>query len=202
MKRSSTTTSWSASSRPSGSFTVTETPDCAGCKENGTREIVSLLLAGDLFRLGLAALARLPAPGAVAGDAGQLLGRDVNVDRVRVRQDVVFLGRAPGELALAAGRVAARLAVDVVAIVVEAFAPPSPGGSADSAGLPSPRNDRARTNPCSPDRLRRRSVRQIMSVGNGPVPRTALNAASCCANDLVPLKNRNGFSTCQIRSAA
>src|SRR5262249_62352144 len=43
-----------------------------------------------------------------------------------------------------------------------------------------------------------------MLAGNGAVgsPRTALNAASCSANELVGLKNRNGFSTSQVRSAA
>ena len=34
------------------------------------------------------------------------------------------------------------------------------------------------------------------------LPRTELKAASCNANDLVLLKKRNGFSTCQTRSAA
>src|SRR6476646_7423732 len=33
-------------------------------------------------------------------------------------------------------------------------------------------------------------------------PRTALNAASCNAKDRLALKNRNGLSTSQIRSAA
>src|SRR5258708_18230708 len=42
----------------------------------------------------------------------------------------------------------------------------------------------------------------MISAGSGPVPRTALNAASCNANERVPLKNRNGFSTCQSRSCA
>src|ERR1700681_4945280 len=43
-----------------------------------------------------------------------------------------------------------------------------------------------------------------MSAGSGPLdaPRAALNAASCRANERVDLKNRNGFSTCQINSAA
>ena len=42
------------------------------------------------------------------------------------------------------------------------------------------------------------------AAGSGPdgSPRAALNAASCSANDFVGLKNRNGFSTSQIRSAA
>src|SRR5215471_8112792 len=44
----------------------------------------------------------------------------------------------------------------------------------------------------------------MMSAGSAAdgSPRAALNAASCRANDLVGLKNRNGFSTSQIRSAA
>src|SRR5437016_10217201 len=44
----------------------------------------------------------------------------------------------------------------------------------------------------------------MTSAGSGPLglPRTELKAASCSANDLVLLKNRNGFSTCQTRSAA
>src|SRR5262245_37704621 len=44
----------------------------------------------------------------------------------------------------------------------------------------------------------------MISAGGGTdgLPRIALNAASCSTNDLVGLKNRNGFSTSQIKPAA
>ncbi len=64
-----------------------------------------LVLAVELLALDLGALvsclARLPAPDAVAGHVGELLGRNADVDRVRFRQHVVFLGAAPGIFALA-----------------------------------------------------------------------------------------------------
>jgi hypothetical protein len=74
------------------------------------------VLAGELLALGLAAgLARLPAPDAVAGRAGELLGRNADRDRVRLREDVVLFRRAPGILALAHRCIAAGTPVAVVA---------------------------------------------------------------------------------------
>ncbi len=75
-----------------------------------------LVLAGDLLAFRLAAgFARLPAPDAVAGDAGELLGGKPDRDRVRLRQHVVLFRSAPGIFAFADRRVAARTPVAVVA---------------------------------------------------------------------------------------
>src|SRR5205814_4265773 len=74
-----------------------------------------LVLARDTLGLELAAgLARLPAPRAIASDAGELLRRDTNCNRVRIRQNVVFLRRTPGIPALAGCGVAARTSIAVV----------------------------------------------------------------------------------------
>src|SRR5262249_53158312 len=75
-----------------------------------------LVLAGELLRFDLAAgFARLPAPAAIPAHAGEQLGRDPDGDRMRLRQHVILLGRAPGIFALADRGIAARIAVALVA---------------------------------------------------------------------------------------
>ena len=90
-----------------------------------------LVLARKLLGLGLVAfrfaagLARLPAPSAVAGHVGELLGRDADRNRMRLRQHIVFFGRAPGILALAHRRVAAWAAIALVASLAQGLRRPT-----------------------------------------------------------------------------
>src|SRR5262249_22498725 len=86
-----------------------------------------LVLAGLLLLLDLAAgSARLPGPVAIAGYAGELVGRDRDDHGVGLGQDVVLFGReARGELAVACRRIAARPAVGLVAGLVDGLCSPA-----------------------------------------------------------------------------
>src|SRR6266851_2369389 len=85
-----------------------------------------LVLAGKALRFRLAAgLARLPAPDAVAGHVRELLGRDGDRDRMRLRQHVIFLRRAPRIFALAYCGVAPGTAVAVVAGLADGLRRPA-----------------------------------------------------------------------------
>src|SRR6185312_14902041 len=85
-----------------------------------------LVLAGKLLLLDLAArLARLPGPEAIPGNATELFRRDLHNNRVRVRQDVIFLRGAPGIFAIASGQIAPRSAVAIIAGVVDRLRRPA-----------------------------------------------------------------------------
>src|SRR5215470_6207837 len=85
-----------------------------------------LVFARQLLLLGLAAgLARLPGPEAVACCIGELVRRDLDHDSMGVGQNVVFPGATPGIAALAGREITARLAIRVVAGVIDSLRRPA-----------------------------------------------------------------------------